>query len=132
MKKYLFALCMLLTAATFAACDDDDDETLFERLVGRVWIGDLGMTDPNRFPLESAVYLGADGFGSDDLVYYDNGEPFGVYNIQWDAYDGNLYISYGNVAPLRELHDVRVRRGLLTGDLFINGYFYGEVSLRMQ
>lgn len=84
------------------------------------------------FPWKAPVYLGADGFGSDDLAYYDDGEPFGVYNIQWDAYDGNLYISYGNVAPPRELHDVRVRRGLLTGDLFINGYFYGEVSLRMQ
>lgn len=130
MKKLFFALCMLLTAATFSACEDDD-ETLFDQLVGRVWIGDLGMAD-REFALESAVYLGADGFGRDDLVYYDNGEPFGVFNIQWDAYDGNLYISYGNVAPPRELHDIRVRRGWLTGDLFINGYFYGEVSLRMQ
>ena len=134
MKKLLFALCMLFTAATFVACEDDD-ETLFERLVGRVWIGDLGMYDqriPVSYPLESAIYLGSDGFGSDDLCYYDNGEPFAVFNIQWDAYDGNLYINYGNRAAPRELRNVRVRRGWLTGDLFIDRRFYGEVSLRMQ
>lgn len=130
MKKLFFALCMLLTAATFSACEDDD-ETLFDQLVGRVWIGDLGMAD-REFPLESAVYLGADGFGSDDLIYYDNGDSFAVFNIQWDADDDNLYISYGNMAPPRELHDVHLRRGTLTGTLYINGRFYGQVSLRMQ
>lgn len=133
MKKYLFTLCMFLTAISLPSCDTDDDETIFDSIVGRVWIGDLGMIAPaDGFPLESAVYFGGDGFGTDDLVYYENGRPYGICNIQWDAYDGNIYINYGNIAPPRELHDVRVRRGTLTGTLYIYGSYYGPVTLRMQ
>lgn len=133
MKKLILILCTLLTVSAFSSCESDDDETIFDSIVGRVWIGDLGMIDPaGGFPLESAVYFGGDGFGKDDLVYYDNGEPYDIFNIQWDAYDGNIYINYGNVAPPRELHDVRVRRGTLTGTLYIYGDYYGPVTLRMQ
>ena len=123
---------MLLTAVSFLSCEDDDDDTIFDRIVGRVWIGDLGMIDQGGFALESGIYFGTDGFGKDDLRYYDNGQPFGVYNIQWEAYDGNIYINYGNMAPPRELHDVRVRRGELTGTLYIYGNYNGRVTLRMQ
>ena len=132
MKKLFFALCMLLTAITFASCEADDDETIFDSLVGRVWIGDLGMVDRGGYALESGVYFGGDGFGTDELVYYDNGQPFGVYNIQWEAYDGNVYISYGNMAPPRELHGVRIRRGQLTAALYIDGNYYNSVTLRME
>ena len=46
--------------------------------------------------------------------------------------NGTLYIDYGNVAPPRELRNVYVSHGRMTGTLYINGFYYGDVELYMQ
>lgn len=83
-------------------------------------------------PLESYVYFGADGFGTDELRYADTGRYLDTLNIQWDAYDDKIYISYGRADYPRELRNVYIRRGRLTGELFIDGQYYDRVTLYMQ
>ena len=77
LKKYVGVLMLLFLLVGFTSCEDD--ETIFDRIVGRTWIGDLGFESDDRYhdPLESGIYLGADGFGEDQLCYYDNGDYYG-------------------------------------------------------
>ena len=84
------------------------------------------------YALDSYVYFGADGFGSDELRYADNGRLLDTLNIQWDAYDDKIYISYGRADYPRELRNVYIRRGRLTGELFIDGQYYDRITLYMQ
>ena len=115
LKKYVGVLMLLFLLVGFTSCEDD--ETIFDRIVGRTWIG----------------YLGADGFGEDQLCYYDNGDYYGKpLRLQWSVGNGTLYIDYGNVAPPRELRNVYVSHGRMTGTLYINGFYYGDVELYMQ
>ena len=108
---------MLLAAVGFSSCENDDDD-LYDTLTGRVWAGDLGFYQ-DGYALDSYVYFGADGFGSDELRYADNGRLLDTLNIQWDAYDDTVYIDYGRVDLPRELRRVHIRRGMLTADLLL-------------
>lgn len=40
LKKYVGVLMLLSLLVGFTSCEDD--ETIFDRIVGRTWIGDLG------------------------------------------------------------------------------------------
>lgn len=129
MKKLLLLIGMLLVLAGFSSCESE--ETTFDRVVGRIWIGNLGFMD-GSFPLESGVYFRSDGFGEDELCYADNGAPFRKLSIQWYIERNTIYIDYGRVAPPRELRRVYVGNGSLTGTLYVDGRDYGTVTLRMQ
>lgn len=135
MKRFLLILSFVAAAAGFAGCsNDNDDERLYDTLVGRVWAGDLGFYQEGKYPLDSYVYFAPDGFGTDELHYADNGEFVDRLTIQWsvDRYDDTLYISYGNVDAPRELRHARIRRGILSGDLYIGTRYYNYVELYMQ
>ena len=55
MKKYLLmTLCLLTMLAGFTSCQDDED--IYDRIVGRTWVGDLGFSD-GPYALESGVYF---------------------------------------------------------------------------
>jgi len=43
-----------------------------------------------------------------------------------------IYISYGRADYPRELRNVYIRRGRLTGELFIDGQYYDRITLYMQ
>lgn len=132
MKRFFLAAFMLLAAAGFTACEKDDDN-LFDTLAGRVWAGDLGFYQDGRIPLDSYVYFGADGFGTDELRFADNGQYLDTLTIRWEAYnDGTIYINYGRVDYPRELRRVRIRRGELRADLYIDGSYKRRVILYMQ
>ena len=128
LKKYGSILMMLTLLVGFTSCDDDED--LFDQIVGRKWVGYLGFQDRLE-DLESGVYFGSDGFGSDELDYYD-GERFGTLNMQWWIERGTIVISYGNRASLRELRNIYVRRGRLEADLYVEGQFIDRIELIMQ
>lgn len=131
-KKYVGILLMLALFVGFTSCEDDED--IFDEIAGRTWVGDLGFStfDVDEYPLESGIYLGADGFGDDELHYYDNGEFYRTINLQWSVQSGSIYIDYGNVAAPRELRNVYVSRGRLTASLYIAGRYFDEVELSMQ
>lgn len=133
MKRFFLAICLLTAALGFTACEEEDNDNLYDTLVGRVWSGDLGFYQDGRYPLESFVYFGADGFGTDELYYADNGEYLDTLRIQWEAYnDGTIYINYGNKDFPRELRRTRIRSGVLTAELYIDGRYYNRVRLYMQ
>ena len=121
MKRFFLAALLLFAAVAFTGCDNDDDD-LYDTLSGRVWAGDLGFYQDGRIPLDSYVYFGADGFGTDELRYADTGRYLDTLNIQWDAYDDKIYISYGRADYPRELRNVYIRRRRLTGELNIDGH----------
>lgn len=132
MKRFILAAFVLLAAVGFSSCENDDDD-LYDTLAGRVWAGDLGFYQDGRIPLDSYVYFGADGFGTDELHYADTGRYLDTLNIQWDAYnDGTIYIGYGRADYPRELRGVRIRRGQLTASLYIDGQYYDRITLYMQ
>ena len=118
MKRFFLAALLLFAAVAFTGCDNDDDD-LYDTLSGRVWAGDLGFYQDGRIPLDSYVYFGADGFGTDELRYADTGRYLDTLNIQWADYP-------------RELRNVDIRRGRLTGELFIDGQYYDRITLYMQ
>ena len=103
MKRFFLAALLLFAAVAFTGCDNDDDD-LYDTLSGRVWAGDLGFYQDGRIPLDSYVYFGADGFGTDELRYADTGR----------------YL------------DTLIRRGMLTADLYIGGRYYDRITLYMQ
>ena len=72
MKRFFLAALLLFAAVAFTGCDNDDDD-LYDTLSGRVWAGDLGFYQDGRIPLDSYVYFGADGFGTDELRYAARG-----------------------------------------------------------
>ncbi|MEG1701086.1 MAG: hypothetical protein RRY33_07475 [Alistipes sp.] len=131
MKKLLLITTLLALLVGLSSCESD--ETVYDRIVGRVWIGNLGFVsdDAYHYPLESGIYFGSDGFGDDELCYAD-GQSYAKLRCQWFVEDGDLYIDYGRVADPRELRNVYVGHGSLTGDLFVGGYSYGTVTLHMQ
>ena len=62
--KSLFLCLSIIIGLT--SCEDD--ETVFDRIVGYEWVGDLGFAD--RYgPLESGLYFDGNGFGTDAQCY---------------------------------------------------------------
>lgn len=128
MVAYTKVLLLLVVILGFTACQDD--ETIYDRVVGRTWAGDLGFGSDDE-PLESAVYLGSDGFGEDRQCFYDDDECLRPLHIRWWIENSSLYIDYGNQYPRRELRNVYVSKGRLTGDLYFEGRFFDAVTLEM-
>lgn len=131
-KKYVGILLMLTLFVGFTSCEDDED--IFDEVVGRTWVGDLGFSsfDDFREPLESGIYLGSDGFGEDKLLYYDNGDYYDTLRLQWSVRGGSIFIDYGNAALPRELRNVYFSRGRLTASLYIDGRYFDEVELLLE
>lgn len=119
LRKQLSMLLMLTLLVGFTACQDDDE--IFDRIVGRTWVGDLGFESESGVPLKSFVFLGGDGFGTDELVFMDNGGFAQRLNITWSIENSTIYIGYGNVAAPREIRNVYVSSGRITGDVYIDG-----------
>lgn len=131
MKKILLAAFLFIASSGFTGCSHDHD--IYDDIAGRVWAGDLGFYD-GPYAIDSFVRFGRDGFGEDMQYYNDNGDPAAKFNIRW-TYDNNnrIFINYGYVAPERELRRVYIRRsGIMEADLYIEGWFYGPITLYMQ
>lgn len=82
-----------------------------------------------RFFLAALLLFAAVAFTGCDN---DDDDLYDTLNIQWDAYDDKIYISYGRADYPRELRNVYIRRGRLTGELFIDGQYYDRITLYMQ
>ena len=52
LKKYVGVLMLLTLLVGFTSCEDD--ETIFDHIVGRTWVGDLGFWVDNS-PVESGI-----------------------------------------------------------------------------
>lgn len=129
MLTYTKVLLLLVVVIGFTACEND--ETIYDRIVGRAWIGDLGFVE-DGYDLESCVRFDSDGFGDDEQCFYDIDQCLSVLRIRWWIENGTLYIDYGREFYGRELRGVYVEGRYLTGTLYINGQRYDTVTLEMS
>ena len=115
LKKYVGVLMLLTLLVGFTSCEDD--ETIFDHIVGRTWVGDLGFWVDNS-PVESGITFKSNGFGVDEQWYYD-----------WDRVAAVLDV---RCYPLLILADVYVEGRYLTGRLYSNNIDQGTVTLEMS
>ena len=74
-KRYAGILMMLTLLVGFTSCEDDED--IYDDLMGRTWVGDLWFgSDYN--PIESGIRLDNNGLGIDYQVYDYDGRPAGI------------------------------------------------------
>lgn len=128
LKKYAGILVMLTLLVGFTSCEDDED--IFDDLVGRTWVGDLGFGS-DEDPIESSIQLDDNGMGIDYQRYYNGGRP-GNLAFQWGIEHGTLILDYGAGYGFREIDNVHVDGRYLYGDLFIDGEYFDAIELRMN
>ena len=71
-KKYAGILMMLTLLVGFTSCEDDED--IYDDLMGRTWVGDLWFGSDNN-PIESGIRLDNNGLGIDYQVFDYDGRP---------------------------------------------------------
>ena len=115
-KKYAGILMMLTLLVGFTSCEDDED--IYDDLMGRTWVGDLWFGSDNN-PIESGIRLDNNGLGIDYQVFDYDGRPAGDLPFRWWVDYGTLYLDYGYDFALREIRGVRVRGRYLQGDFIL-------------
>lgn len=91
-KKYAGILMMLTLLVGFTSCEDDED--IYDDLMGRTWVGDLWFGSDNN-PIESGIRLDNNGLGIDYQVFDYDGRPAGDLPFRWWVDYGTLYLDYG-------------------------------------
>ncbi|MDR0892811.1 MAG: hypothetical protein LBN24_09380 [Mediterranea sp.] len=130
-QRYVGALMLLALAVVgFSACESD--ETIEERLFGRVWSGSIGELDDNNVPLFSDFQFTPDGFGTED-VYYPDGSWYDSYTFQWyweDGYSNNLVLDFRRLG-VSYMDNVYVGGRAMTGTYYYTNDSPG-VPFRLQ
>ena len=123
----LLGLTML--AVGFSSCEEDD-ETLYDYLIGRTWVGDLGFID-GPYALESGITFKGNDYAVDRQFYYaeDGGGEAGTLRLNWWIDMGTLYLDYGPDYPLLEIRGVYITGRFLYGELYADGNYEFSVTL---
>ncbi len=132
MVKYTRILFLCILTIGGSSCDTDDDDIIYDSIIGETWLGDLGFSDRYDYPLESGLYFEGNGLGHDDQVYYDDPTGKVVFSLpfRWEIWGGMLRIDYGVDYPLFEIRNVYVTRDRLSGALYVDGEYDGEIILK--
>ena len=96
--KLLLVLTML--AVGFSSCEEDD-ETIYDYLIGRTWVGSLGFA-VGPYDVESGVTFKGNEYAIDEQYYYGDGGRAATLNLRWWIDMGTLYLDYGPDYPLLE------------------------------
>ena len=125
--KLLLVLTML--AVGFSSCEEDD-ETMYDYLIGRTWVGDLGFID-GPYALESGITFKGNDYAVDRQFYYaeDGGGEAGTLRLNWWIDMGTLYLDYGPDYPLLEIRGVYITGRFLYGELYADGNYEFSVTL---
>ena len=125
--KLLLVLTML--AVGFSSCEEDD-ETIYDYLIGRTWVGDLGFID-GPYALESGITFKGNDYAVDRQFYYaeDGGGEAGTLRLNWWIDMGTLYLDYGPDYPLLEIRGVYITGRFLYGELYVDGNYEFSVTL---
>ena len=125
--KLLLVLTML--AVGFSSCEEDD-ETFYDYLIGRTWVGDLGFID-GPYALESGITFKGNDYAVDRQFYYaeDGGGEAGTLRLNWWIDMGTLYLDYGPDYPLLEIRGVYITGRFLYGELYADGNYEFSVTL---
>ena len=124
--KLLLVLTML--AVGFSSCEEDD-ETIYDYLIGRTWVGDLGFID-GPYALESGITFKGNDYAVDRQFYYaeDGGGEAGTLRLNWWIDMGTLYLDYGPDYPLLEIRGVYITGRFLYGELYADGNYEFSVT----
>ena len=125
--KLLLVLTML--AVGFSSCEEDD-ETIYDYLIGRTGVGDLGFID-GPYALESGITFKGNDYAVDRQFYYaeDGGGEAGTLRLNWWIDMGTLYLDYGPDYPLLEIRGVYITGRFLYGELYADGNYEFSVTL---
>ena len=125
--KLLLVLTML--AVGFSSCEEDD-ETIYDYLIGRTWVGDLGFIG-GPYALESGITFKGNDYAVDRQFYYaeDGGGEAGTLRLNWWIDMGTLYLDYGPDYPLLEIRGVYITGRFLYGELYADGNYEFSVTL---
>lgn len=125
--KLLLVLTML--AVGFSSCEEDD-ETIYDYLIGRTWVGDLGFID-GPYALESGITFKGNDYAVDRQFYYaeGGGGEAGTLRLNWWIDMGTLYLDYGPDYPLLEIRGVYITGRFLYGELYADGNYEFSVTL---
>ena len=125
--KLLLVLTML--AVGFSSCEEDD-ETIYDYLIGRTWVGDRGFID-GPYALESGITFKGNDYAVDRQFYYaeDGGGEAGNLRLNWWIDMGTLYLDYGPDYPLLEIRGVYITGRFLYGELYADGNYEFSVTL---
>lgn len=125
--KLLLVLTML--AVGFSSCEEDD-ETIYDYLIGRTWVGDLGFID-GPYALESGITFKGNDYAVDRQFYYaeDGGGEADTLRLNWWIDMGTLYLDYGPDYPLLEIRGVYITGRFLYGELYADGNYEYSVTL---
>lgn len=125
--KLLLVLTML--AVGFSSCEEDD-ETIYDYLIGRMWVGDLGFSR-GSYALESGIIFKGDDYAVDRQFYYaeDGGGEARTLSLDWWIDMGTLYLDYGPDYPLLEIRGVYITGRFLYGELYADGNYEFSVTL---
>ena len=118
-------LCAVLLSALWA-CSDSEEELEYD-LIGRTWVGDIGMNADNGERLYSEFHFGGDGFGEEYQYYWSDGVLYHRYRFQWyweDRYSRNLVLDYGREG-VSYMDDIDIHRGHMTGVFYLDAYSAG-------
>ncbi|MEG1564373.1 MAG: hypothetical protein RR365_11720 [Bacteroides sp.] len=133
MRKQNGITFLLLTALllSFTACESD--ETLFNRLIGRTWVGDLGFSY-DHYPVESGLTFKASGFATDEQYFFpeDGGDHAVTLDVRWSIANDILYLDYGNGYPLLEVRGFYVSGRFLNGTLYVDGKYDGPLTMEID
>ncbi len=133
MKKINYVKILLLTTLLWGFTSCESDHTIFDDLVGRTWVGDLGFNYGDA-PVESEISFSSDGFATDNQYYFpeDGGRFATSLPIRWRIEYGTLYLDYGNRYPMLEIRGVDISGPNLRGRLYADGVDEGNITLTMR
>jgi hypothetical protein len=131
-QRYVGSLMLLaLVAVGFSACESD--ETIEERLFGRVWSGDIGLSAMNGEPVYSDFQFFPDGSGTENMYYQYGGRWYqnNPFHWSWDLSQGrSLILDYGN-GYVSYMDNVYVGGGAMSG-IYYNDDYSDGFSFRLQ
>lgn len=130
MKRCSIWLMIVVSMLAFVSCEDENDNEVYNRIIGSTWVGDLGF-NVGAYPVESGVTFHANDYAIDEQYYFpqDGGGRAVTLDLRWWISRGNLYLDYGKGYPALEIRDVFVNYNEISGALYANGQFEYYVTL---
>ncbi len=127
--KYSLSLLIIL-ALSLSSCSDQDDDQIYDGLIGQTWVGDLGFYVGN-LPVESGITFSGNDYAVDEQYYYNEngGGRAATLTLRWWVEGQSLWLDYGSHYPMLEIRNIRVGNLYLHGSLFADGQFDSDIEM---